>query len=487
MESTATIQLGPRANFDLDQGVESTASTVTTRTFSATQPVFDEDKREGEKCDARRLSRTKAERKCLAEVAVATAKKNPEFQSAINRMSNKSEAANFSTGLKTALQLLTNQVFNAEQQMNPAVQAITKSLDTLPTCNSSSQDFANYGLAATRHINKALSDYQNGVLEQRKALLLNQHETGKNSSKFKSHQAALTRLRLQKREIKARERSRIQETVQFCEALMTARLSRLNAFLQLTDAELDERPAVAVVAKSKKKKNAKKNIAPTVALHVSGEDTISAPKETPQPLTLDQQRNIWLNECFKGSVPPLHPRVLRWRTRDHDKVRLFTDGSGASFKYSYKDCTDEELPQIIRDHASDGTEHLIGQRSHAFQTRTGCGMICRTINHKNNTTRYGTLYFGLDREHHNRVYHRYFEAQEDSVTDEVILKGPKLDPRSTEATDSGKEEKWELAGNYAKSISPDGVIRFFYPRDEYSLFIYPVRRDLLKSGLFEVE
>lgn len=77
-----------------------------------------------------------------------------------------------------------------------------------------------------------------------------------------------------------------------------------------------------------------------------------------------------------------------------------------------------------------------------------------------------------------------------SMPEAEIIAGPEIDASEAfcaEEQEPETEEKWEIEGTYQKSISASGIIRLHYPQEQYSLYIYPVRADLLPAGLFHIE
>lgn len=248
--------------------------------------------------------------------------------------------------------------------------------------------------------------------------------------------------------------------------------------------EVEKAPKKAAVKTGKKSKPVKATTKQTGA-------TISTEKsqapEAPVALTAEQLRMHELTTTLLQPARKSARRVRRWDFANAAAVREFKDFKNGAVVTQYALKSDEDLQKQMWFHGTMGTDCLIGSPAYTFTTSKGCGMLCRIQPHDpRKPAIYGTLYFGIGSD--GVVYHRSCVEQSTADSTYSILSGGAIpDPQADVESDPSAEEKhMELVGHYQVTISDQAVIRFAYPRKKYSIYIYPVRTDLLTPGLFSV-
>lgn len=188
-------------------------------------------------------------------------------------------------------------------------------------------------------------------------------------------------------------------------------------------------------------------------------------------------RFLLCQQWFAVASFAIHWRVSRWKTNDIESIR--------DWDAKYKSQTPNKLAQSKRYHDLPGTEKLILNPCYAFKTTTGYGMLSRIVVDGAAPVD-GTLYFGIDDsdKEHPYIYHRFFEEQDSTVAVGKILSGPELDQPLEKTLEREEEEKH--ISLYEKSVSEKGIIQIRYPSKRYSIFVYPVREDLLPHDIFSV-
>lgn len=194
-----------------------------------------------------------------------------------------------------------------------------------------------------------------------------------------------------------------------------------------------------------------------------------------------QQLQTWLSQGKHRTAA----RVRRWDTTNADTVRGFTDRKNGVVVHHYEAMVDEDIQKQMWMHGATGTEHLVTNPRYAFATSRGYGMICRLQpDDPTQAAIYGTLYFGVGAD--GLVYHRCCEEQDDGIPLPCILAGSEIPMQPRVVDEEIPEEKFQIAGEYQVTISEKAVIRFEYPSKKYSVFVYPLRTDLLEPGLFNL-
>jgi hypothetical protein len=247
------------------------------------------------------------------------------------------------------------------------------------------------------------------------------------------------------------------------------------------------------LALAPKRKGKYKKKTPAIVVHTAS-DSVPEPVPVPaQTVTAATQRSpeqvrfarcrAWFSKRRK-----LHSRVLRWRKTDNVEImQNYTDGPDK--KKPYGDKSPDEIRKLKRYHELIGIERLAFNDAYAFSTPTGRGMLCRVetdgAKDRPGTIAYGTTYFGIDPAKNNLIYHLFFQEQRLAVQPADILKGPEIDGHlKNEVNEKSSEEKEEEVGLYNTTLLADGTIKIAYPTKNYSVFIYPCRKDLLPKEIF---
>ena len=107
---------------------------------------------------------------------------------------------------------------------------------------------------------------------------------------------------------------------------------------------------------------------------------------------------------------------------------------------------------------------------------TGKGIMVNII--QNDKIFKGTVYFGISNT--GIIYHLYFECVDDTTKEktalDIINKSYPL-KKKDDAKFTSKSEK--IDDEYVIDFKNNGVATIKYPNEDYSIEIYPIRKDLL--------
>lgn len=168
-------------------------------------------------------------------------------------------------------------------------------------------------------------------------------------------------------------------------------------------------------------------------------------------------------------------RVSRWESTNLDVIRNFEDkNSKRKIVHRYLHLDDESILEQRAKHFLRGTERLLELRyRHIYTcpTEKGFGMVAQFIYNEKPIN--GMLYVGCDK---GCIFHRYFEEIDFQDTTKNLFR------------ENSSETKNQLLETIlpntcdVKVSEQDGVISFVYS-DNYSLRVFPMRRDLLENEL----
>lgn len=202
---------------------------------------------------------------------------------------------------------------------------------------------------------------------------------------------------------------------------------------------LIEEEEARVKTKAPKARGKTQKISAPQACKEPRKKTIKAPPEkTPPPLPT----HVEIALLFSSQKPTLKlaARVTRWKTKDFNLIRIFTDRGISAYLHK----THEELERLRSQHHLPGIERLLEdprlRETYCFKTRTGFGMIADLIDEKKVIE--GVVTVALDK---SIVYHRYFQPFS-SITEIRTLFNPAVEPFQNE-----QEAMWAPVGTAAEA------------------------------------
>lgn len=190
----------------------------------------------------------------------------------------------------------------------------------------------------------------------------------------------------------------------------------------------------------------------------------------------------------RQAIFTLASRVSRWETKNFEEIRAFWDKQGTV--QQYRDLSDEEILKQRAYHLLTGLELVLSEEQdrkiYSFPTAQGLGVLCKMRTGEEGIP--GVIYLGINE---NVIYHKHFitklfdkigeifQDQEPEVQDQE----PEVNP--LQAAAEAPMNEWKSTTKNEFAVSDRGVLTINYPNDNYSIEIYPVRRDLLDPRLFD--
>jgi hypothetical protein len=168
----------------------------------------------------------------------------------------------------------------------------------------------------------------------------------------------------------------------------------------------------------------------------------------------------------------------RWKTTNLDTIRSFQDKDpNGNIIQRYSKLTRKEILNQKCRHYLPGTELLLSddkdRKVYSFPTNRGVGMIAEL--YIENKKLEGVIYFGIGKD--GVIYHKYFEPFEEQHNKSSLFAD------STLLEETEEKEAWHSPTDVAFDVSDKVVISFKYGKT-HSVYIHPVRRDLLDPNMF---